>query len=678
MRRLIYLCFAALAAAFAVASRDAYAQDRVALVIGNDRYIHLSADKQLSKAVNDARAVGDALEKIGFTVIRGENLDRQSMIDRLFAFTQKVKPGDMAVMFYAGHGVAISGGNYLLPSDVRPAQPGEEARVRNMAIGEADILADIQERKARVAVLMLDACRDNPFRQPGLLRSVGTDRGLGRAREAEGVFALYSAGFGQSALDSLGSGDRSPNSVFTRVLVPALARTDLHLADLVIDVREEVARLAATIGHQQSPAYYDQTRGGRLYLAGRTPAAPASAPSTPPAASAIATTPQPAPQPTPPAPSSFVERFFPSPKGAAPAPPRQIAALPPDAKTPAAPAGKAAVSFDVAIGPHTETDRTPATECDRLVARRYDWERAPGVTGHFALVTIMRPKAIPACREALTKNPESRRLRFLLAQTLTKKTEVEERKALLIDATRRGNLDAPVELGNMLKFGRGFPTRSARTAVRLYEDAGNRGNANGFIAAGSLYSDALGAGGSSKRRSYLDKAVALGSTKAMIEIGDSYKYGSSVTKSYEQAQKWYQQALEAGDLAAYWSLADLGMLHERTKDINQTVEWLKKGAAAGNPMAAGSLGLVYQGYFGLKRDLAAVQTWYERAVALGGHQIYFDALADAVFERGGGAERVFAVLDRMRDYGESPTYSKSKAYFHKLRDPAKGLELLRP
>src|SRR5262249_54616958 len=154
------------------------------------RYVHLSADKQLSKAVNDARAVGDALEKIGFTVIRGENLDRQGMIDRLFAFTQKIKPGDTAVLFYAGPGGAVSGGNYLLPSDVRPAQPGEEARVRNMAIGEADILADIQERKARVAVLMLDACRDNPFRQPGILRSVGTDRGLGRAREAEGVFAL--------------------------------------------------------------------------------------------------------------------------------------------------------------------------------------------------------------------------------------------------------------------------------------------------------------------------------------------------------------------------------------------------------------------------------------------------------------------------------------------------------
>jgi hypothetical protein len=244
-----------------------HAQDRVALVIGNDRYPNLPADRQLTKAVNDARAVGGALEKLGFTVILGENLDRPGMVDRLFAFTQKIKPGGTVVFFYAGHGVAISGGNYLLPSDVRQAAPGEEARVRNMAIGEADIIADIQERKARVAVLMLDACRDNPFRQPGLLRTLGGERGLGRAREAEGVFAIYSAGFGQTALDRLGSNDPSPNSVFTRVLVPALGRTDTHLGDMVIDVREEVVRLAATIGHQQSPAYYDQTRGGRIYLA---------------------------------------------------------------------------------------------------------------------------------------------------------------------------------------------------------------------------------------------------------------------------------------------------------------------------------------------------------------------------------------------------------------------------
>lgn len=273
MHRTYALCFLALLAlAFQLLPASA---GRVALVIGNDDYSNLPPDKQLRKAVNDARAMGDALEKIGFTVIRGENLDRQGMIDSIFDFTRRVEPGDTALFFYAGHGVAIGGGNYLLPSDVRSANPGEEARVRNMAIGEADIIADLQERKARVSVLVLDACRDNPFRQPGT-RSAGQDRGLARVTEAQGVFAIYSAGFGQSALDGLGDGDASQNSVFTRVLVPAMQKPGVHLADLMIDVRQEVSALAASVGREQDPAYYDQSRGGRIFLNVPETDAPAS------------------------------------------------------------------------------------------------------------------------------------------------------------------------------------------------------------------------------------------------------------------------------------------------------------------------------------------------------------------------------------------------------------------
>ena len=119
---------------------------RLALAIGNDTYPSLPNGER-AKAVIDARTIGETLESIGFTVIRGENLDRQGMIDRIFAFTQRIKPGDTVVLFYAGHGVAIAGGNYLLPTDGAPPVPGEEQRVRAMAIGEADI----QERKARVS-----------------------------------------------------------------------------------------------------------------------------------------------------------------------------------------------------------------------------------------------------------------------------------------------------------------------------------------------------------------------------------------------------------------------------------------------------------------------------------------------------------------------------------------------
>lgn len=243
------------------------AQNRLALVIGNDIYTNLPADKQLANAINDARAVGESLTRLGFKVRRAENLTREKMVDQLFNFTKSVSAGDIALMYFAGHGISINGANFLLPADVQPLRQGEETKTRSVAFSEGDIIADIQERKPRALVMVLDACRENPFRQPGT-RSIAAEPGLTRGREAEGVFSIYSAGFGQTALDRLGSDDKVANSIFTRVLVPALERPGVHLADMMIDLREEVGRLAETVGHHQFPAYYDQTRGGRIYLAG--------------------------------------------------------------------------------------------------------------------------------------------------------------------------------------------------------------------------------------------------------------------------------------------------------------------------------------------------------------------------------------------------------------------------
>ena len=255
----------------------AHATKRVALVVGNDRYPNLPATEQLQKAVNDARAIGDALGRLGFEVIRGENLGRAALVDKLDELTRKLSPGDTAFFFFAGHGVAISGGNFILPSDVPSIESGQETRLARAAIGESDIVADLQARGVRVAVVVLDACRNNPFKRPGV-RSVGGERGFVRSDPVQGVFSLYSAGVGQTALDRLSNSDNNPNSVFTRVLAPALGKPGLHLGDLAFEVREEVARLARTVGHKQRPASYDETIGGRVYLAGAPPAAAAAAP----------------------------------------------------------------------------------------------------------------------------------------------------------------------------------------------------------------------------------------------------------------------------------------------------------------------------------------------------------------------------------------------------------------
>jgi formylglycine-generating enzyme required for sulfatase activity len=249
----------------------AHAEKRIALVIGNDRYANLSANEQLQKAVNDARAVGGALRQIGFDVISGENLGRQALLARLDEAAQRLTTGDTAFFFFSGHGVAVNGANYVLPADVPAIGSGQIASLTGAAIKEEDITDRFLSAGARVTVLVLDACRTNPF-APGGGKGIGIAKGLVPPPQVKGVFSLYAAGSGQEALDRLYDGDPSQNSVFSRVLVPALTRPGVDLTALAFDVREEVARIAGTAGHDQRPAYYDETIGGRIYLAGTPPA----------------------------------------------------------------------------------------------------------------------------------------------------------------------------------------------------------------------------------------------------------------------------------------------------------------------------------------------------------------------------------------------------------------------
>jgi hypothetical protein len=260
---------------------QAHANKRVALVVGNDHYVNLPAHEQLQKAVNDARAVGKTLRQLGFEVLVGENLPRHEFVDKLDVLSRRLSPGDTVFFFFSGHGVTVNGANYILPTDVPDIEADQERRLARTALSEHDILLDLQSRGVRVAVVVLDACRTNPFHPAGE-KGVGGAKGLAPPEPVRGVFSLYAAGNGQAALDRLYDGDSDPNSVFTRVLLPELRRPGIDLTTLALDVREEVARLAQIAGRDQRPAYYDETLGGRIYLTGLPPAEDARSATSPP------------------------------------------------------------------------------------------------------------------------------------------------------------------------------------------------------------------------------------------------------------------------------------------------------------------------------------------------------------------------------------------------------------
>ena len=241
----------------ALAATPSSAQRRIALVIGNDGYENVAV---LQKARNDAKAMAEMLTKIGFEVVKAENLGRRAMSRAVLELEKRIESQDLVLFFYAGHGFAVDGQNYLLPVDIPAAGPGEGGLIRDEAF-LADELADrFRNAGASTAILILDACRDNPFKQPGK-RSLAGTRGLARMSPAEGVFVLFSAGQNQAALDRLNDQDPHPNSVFTRSLLQELERPQASIVDIAKTTQVKVRALASKVGHVQTPAYYDQIIG---------------------------------------------------------------------------------------------------------------------------------------------------------------------------------------------------------------------------------------------------------------------------------------------------------------------------------------------------------------------------------------------------------------------------------
>ncbi len=227
---------------------------RKALVIGIDGYKHIP---RLATARQDAQAMTSSLSAAGFTVSQYLDIGEKDMRAALRKFAAEVEGGDEVAIFFAGHGVQLGGLNYLIPMDVSGESEGQ---LREDAIPLQRILDDMNDRKAKLTLAVIDACRDNPFRTAG--RSIGNaSRGLSPTTPATGQIVIFSAGNGQRALDSLGPQDRDRNGVFTRVFAQEMRKRGVPIDQVVRSARTEVVRLARSIGHEQVPAIYDQLVG---------------------------------------------------------------------------------------------------------------------------------------------------------------------------------------------------------------------------------------------------------------------------------------------------------------------------------------------------------------------------------------------------------------------------------
>jgi TPR repeat protein len=260
---------AAAGLALVCAAAPGYAEKRVALVVGNAAYRH--ADR-LANPVNDAQGVRDALKKLGFDVVYGEDLDQRGLRRVIGQFANSVTDADVAMVYFAGHGATFGDVPYVVPVDAEFASLGE---VAYELVPVEVLIGELRQAKG-VRIAVLDACRDNAAERElkrQASRGGEMSRGLAPMKNPGGLIIAYATQYLSTASD--GAAAAAPHSPFTAALLNNIATPGLDVKDMFYKVGREVS--AATGGKQRpeiSVSMYDQ-----YALAPGAASVPATAPS---------------------------------------------------------------------------------------------------------------------------------------------------------------------------------------------------------------------------------------------------------------------------------------------------------------------------------------------------------------------------------------------------------------
>ena len=209
-------------------------EKRLALVIGNADYIYGGT---LPNPVNDARSMSEALQKVGFDVLKFENLNQKDMKKAIDDFGTQLYNYDIGLFYYAGHGIQSGGFNYLIPVE---SQLVAYADVEYDCVRADRILRKMEYAKTDVNVLILDACRDNPFERKWSRAAAG--KGLAFMDAPSGSLIAYATSPGRTAADGYGAGK---NGLYTEALLKYIQQSGLQIEEVFKNVRREVETKSA-------------------------------------------------------------------------------------------------------------------------------------------------------------------------------------------------------------------------------------------------------------------------------------------------------------------------------------------------------------------------------------------------------------------------------------------------
>jgi uncharacterized caspase-like protein len=234
---------------FSAFNVSANQEHRLALLIGNSHYTHGGS---LDNPVNDVRAMKKALEGLGFTVMKYEDCSQKTMKRAMDKFGRRLKGKNVGLFFYAGHGVQVNGHNYLLPVD---AKLDSENDAEYDCVRADRVLAKMESAGSRTNIVILDACRDNPFERSWRRGTKGA--GLAFMNAPSGSLIAYSTAPGKTALDG-----RGKNSPYTSALLQHIGTPNITVIQMFQRVRSTVRNKS---GNKQTP-WESTSLGGDFYF----------------------------------------------------------------------------------------------------------------------------------------------------------------------------------------------------------------------------------------------------------------------------------------------------------------------------------------------------------------------------------------------------------------------------
>lgn len=512
----------ALLAVFAAV--PAQAAGKVALVMANAGYRNVP---QLPNPPADAALVARSLRAAGFDRVDiAQNLDKSGMEAALRAFGARAEGAEVAMIYYAGHGIEVGGRNFLIPVDARLLRD-RDAELDAVSL---DTVLAVTEG-ASMRVILLDACRENPFannmQRAGAGRSVG--RGLGRVEPANDTLVVYAAKAGAIAAD--GDGGNSP---FAAALAKRIVEPGIEINFVFRRVRDDV--LAAT-GRRQEPFIYGSLSGSEIYLV-------------------IGTTTN----------------------------SRQPLVNTADAAQFELASWQGALKADSEEGYSDYLQRYPQGSYANMARanlariRRGAQPAAPATP--IAQVT-------GAARWGLTDFE----LQNLGASDLLKKAGFPARTSEVRSAAEAGDGAAAHLLGIAYGFGlQGMPDDPVQ-AIRWYKQSANAGYGAAMASLGWYYDTGKGVTQDfAQAAQWYQRAADINDQWGLYGIGSLYRQGKGVPQDYAKAMQFYRRAAELNNNSA---IADIGYMYEYglgvTANRQLAIDWYKRAATLGNSWAKDNL-----------------------------------------------------------------------------------------